>query len=299
MPTPTLTQVHHSHLDLHYGDSQLFRYIYQPQTDQRESQKPYFHPLNTLDGNTVTNFRPYDHVWHHGLSMTMAVLSDQNFWGGPSYVHEKGYVQLPNNGRQAHQSWESLRCDDEEISFKEHLNWITLNGERWLTETRTISVSELNVDAGYWALDFGIALKNVAGEALVFGSPTTEGRPLAGYGGLFWRGPRSFLKGQVLAGKNLSGPEVMGQAAPWLAFTGWHDGVYQQSTLLFIDRPGNPRYPNKWFIRNEPYACASFAFSFDEELVLEAAGSLSFSYRVAIINGAWSREQIEEYLHGA
>lgn len=296
MTTPTLTHVHHSHLDLHYGDTKLFRYIYQPDTEQRESPKPYFHPLKTLAGNTVTNHRPYDHVWHPGMTMTMAVLSGQNFWGGPSYVNQQGYVQLPNNGRQDHQRWESLRCDEEAISFEEDLNWITLNEEHWLTEKRSISVSEINPDAGYWVLDVGLDLKNMRSEALVFGSPTTEGRPLAGYGGLFWRGPRSFLNGQILAGDDLSGPEVMGQAAPWLAFTGWHDGVYQQSTLLFIDQPGNPRYPNKWFVRNDPFACASFAFSFDEELILETGDSLTFQYRIVIIDGPWSREQVEAYL---
>ncbi len=116
---------------------------------------------------------------------------------------------------------------------------------------------------------------------------------MAGYGGLFWRGPRSFFRGQILAGNNLEGPQVMGQPAPWLAFIGPHDGTGDLSTLLFLDHPGNLRYPNKWFVRNDPFACASFAFSFDEEYVLEPDATLALNYRIVIANGAWSREQIE------
>ena len=289
---PILTHVFHHHLDLHYNDRQLFRYVYQPQTDPRESRKPYFHPLKTLAGDIVTNFRPYDHLWHHGLAMTMAVLSGQNFWGGPSYVDGQGYVQLPNNGEQAHQTWLNLRCDEEAIAFSEQLTWITHAGKTWLSEEREISIAEINAAAGYWTLDFGIQLTNIHAETLHFGSPTTEGRPLAGYGGLFWRGPRSFLHGQVIAG-GLEGPAIMGQSAPWLAFSGRHDETNRQSTLLFIDHPDNPRYPTQWFIRHDPFACVSFAFMFDEEYALAPGETLSLRYRLVIINGVWSREQIE------
>ena len=62
----------------------------------------------------------------------------------------------------------------------------TQAGEHWLDETREISVNELDADAGHWALDFTTSLRNVRGETLHIGSPTTEGRPLqatAGFSG--------------------------------------------------------------------------------------------------------------------
>jgi hypothetical protein len=118
---------------------------------------------------------------------------------------------------------------------------------------------------------------------------------MAGYGGLFWRGPRSFLGGTILAGGGRSGPEVMGQAAPWLAYVGRHDGSGDYSTLLFLDGPQNPRYPVKWFVRNTPYACASFAFAFDEELTLPAGEQLTLAYRIVIADGAWTAEQADAY----
>ncbi|HVU69708.1 MAG TPA: PmoA family protein [Ktedonobacteraceae bacterium] len=288
----------HDALELQYQDQILFRYIYNRSWGEEEiflSPKPYFHPLKTLAGNEVSLFRPYDHPWHTGLAMTMAQLSGENFWGGGTYTREaQNYVQLANNGRIQHLAW--LEKSDEEAHVaSELLHWKTQAGATWMEEQRHIGVSEVNAEEGYWSLDLAFHLVNVSAQPLVFGSPTTEGRPLAGYGSLFWRGPRSFLGGQIIGADGLEGPEMLGQSSPWLAFTGWHDGSLQQSTLLFLDQPGNPRYPNKWFVRNDPYACVSFSFMFDEYYTLPPAAALDLSYRIVIINGAWSRDRIERY----
>ncbi len=210
-------------------------------------------------------------------------------------MRDAGYVQLENNGRIQHDHWQEIACDDV-VRCTERLKWITYDGDTWIDEERQIVVSEIDAAGGYWSLDLSFQLVNVARQALVFGSPTTEGRPQAGYGNLFWRGPRSFLHGKILAGEGMEGPEVMGKAASWLAFTGWHDGNAEQSTLIFIDRPTNPRFPNKWFVRNEPYACVSCSFMFDEEYILQPDERLALAYRIVLASGAWSRAKIEEYM---
>lgn len=291
-----LTHQLDSYVELAFRGQPILRYVYVPETEPSESPKPYFHPLVTLGGNEVSIFRPYDHLWHKGLAMTMAQLSGQNFWGGPTYVPDRGYVRLPNNGRIVHRGWDRTACDETGLALAERLDWLTENGEYWIEENRQVTVSDVAPDAGYWALDLRFALTNRRGEALRFGSPTTEGRPLAGYGSLFWRGPRSFLGGKILAGDGLEGPEVMGKAAPWLAFVGRHDGSAATSTVLFVDHPDNPRYPNKWFVRNQPYACVSCSFMFDEEYFLAPGDTLSLTYRVVIADGDWSSERVEAYL---
>jgi hypothetical protein len=273
----------------------LFRYVYRPETPTVESPKPYFHPIHTLRGNPVTIFRPHDHVWHKGLAMTAAHLSGQNFWGGPTYERDRGYVQLENNGTVEHLTWEKLPAEnDGSLSVHEHLRWRTQSGESWISEERWIDLDGIDEACGWWALGLTFQLSNGSGQELVFSSPTVEGRPLAGYGGLFWRGPRDFTGGQILAGGGLEGPEVMGQAAPWLAFVGRHDGSGDSSTVLLVDRPGNPRYPTKWFVRATPYACASAAFMFDRPYPLPAGETLTLRYRVVIADGALSREELEE-----
>lgn len=277
------------HIELTAEDVVLFRYVYRPETPALESPRPYFHPLRTLAGETVTIFRPHDHLWHHGLSMTSAHLSGQNFWGGPTYVRDRGYVQLPNNGRVEHVGWDSLGLD----GIVERLRWVTAEGEAWLEERRQIGVS-VEPAGGWWALDLGLLLSNVSGRELSFGSPTTEGRPAAGYGGLFWRGPRSFLNGTILAAGGLEGQVAMGRRSPWLAFVGHHDETAAASTVIMIDGVDNPRHPTPWFVRSDPYACASAAFSFDEPYPLPPGEALALSYRVVFATGAWDREGIEE-----
>ena len=141
-------------LELNWDATTLFRYIYEPDMPQSESPKPFFHPIRTLAGDLITNYRPHDHLWHKGIQMTIAHLDDQNFWGGASYRRGQGYVDLPNNGSQRHDSWESIEVDDNRFAATEKLSWITQAGEHWIDETRRIGVDALDADAGYWALDF-------------------------------------------------------------------------------------------------------------------------------------------------
>ncbi|MCZ7547478.1 MAG: PmoA family protein [Anaerolineae bacterium] len=304
-----LTHVYGDCLELAYRGRPLFRYTYMPETPAVEAPKPYFHPLYTLDGDVVTLFRPHDHRWHHGLAMTCAHLSGENFWGGGTYVHRRaggqgpGYVVLDNIGRQAHQAWDQIDCTPDGVVLRERLLWITQAGATWINEARRIAVTEVDPARGCWRLEFGTRLTNVHAEPLVFSSPTVEGRPKAGYGGLFWRGVRAFTGGAILMGGGLEAEgdeaDVIGKAAPWLAFVGQHDGVDRSATLLFLDQPGNPRYPNKWFVRAQAFACASFALTFDEAYTLPPGAALALDYHIVVGNGAWSRAQIEAYISRA
>src|SRR5687767_2339106 len=42
--------------------------------------KPFFHPLRTPSGVTLSNFEPHDHVWHRGLWFTIKFVNGENFW---------------------------------------------------------------------------------------------------------------------------------------------------------------------------------------------------------------------------
>src|SRR5690606_37810663 len=123
----TLKLIHtfNDKIDLYYDDVPLFTYVYVPQTPAVESPRPYFHPLRTLAGDVMTNFRPNDHRWHHGLSMTRPSVSGDNFWGGKSYVRGGGYVQLENSGQQRHTSRDYLTCNDEGAELRQRIAWIT------------------------------------------------------------------------------------------------------------------------------------------------------------------------------
>lgn len=292
----TLTEYDDTELRCRLGAVPLFSYVYRSAVPAIESPRPYFHPLNTVKGLTVTGFRPADHRWHHGLSMTLTDVSGINFWGGRTFVDpETGYRQLDNNGRQIHRDWVKIEVEGAAAEFVERLAWTGPSGDEMLAEHRRIGIDVRGAKDGYWILSFGTRLENTGGRDLAIGSPTTRGRPNAGYGGLYWRGPRSFAAGFVRTAAGISDADAaMGTRSPWLAFSGPHDEVDARSTLVFADSADNPRYPNKWFVRKEPggYTGVSFALAYDEVYPLASGDSLDLSYRIIVADGERDPEEL-------
>jgi len=272
-------------LSVHCGGVTLLCYVYEPWDVQLESPRPYFHPVRTLGGDLVSLYRPHDHVWHKGIAWSLANVGSANFWGGVTYLRDRGYVQLNNNGAMRHRFFDGIDASPDEVSVRHTLEWVTEQGEGWFDERRAFAVTVHPV-AGAWVLTFATTLHNVGGEPVAIGSPTTEGRDNAGYGGLFWRGPRSFTGGQVLAPGTVAGDELMGTRGPWLGFTGRHDGDGRASTLVFVDAPDNPGHPTTWFVRSEMYACLCPAPFFSEEITVAPGGELALRYAVVVADRA-------------
>ncbi|MBO0772015.1 MAG: PmoA family protein [Actinobacteria bacterium] len=266
------------------GPPELLRYVYQPDDPQLESPRPYFHPLRTLGGDLVTLYRPHDHVWHKGIAWSLPNVGPANFWGGVTYLRGQGYRQLANNGRTRHDSFREIAADGDCLRLAEDLTWITEQGETWFAERRRVGARAWPGD-DCWVLAFETTMRNVSGNEIVIGSPGTEGRDNAGYGGLFWRGPRSFTGGRVVTPDGDGGDEYMGWRGPWLGFAGRHDEHGRASTVLFADDPGNFSYPSQWFVRSLPYACLCPAPFFSAEHMIGDGQELTLRYAVAIADG--------------
>ncbi|MCR2792253.1 PmoA family protein [Microbacterium sp. zg.Y625] len=267
------------------GDVELLRYTYVPDSPQLESPKPYLHPLRTRSGRLMSLYRPWDHVWHKGIAWSLPVVGDENFWGGPTYVQGQSYVQLPNDGTQAHRRIERLDVDaDGVVRFAHDLDWASEGGIHLFTERRAITARTL--EGGAWALTVDTAMTNVTDAPIPIGSPTTRGRENAGYGGLFWRGPRSFTGGTLVTASGTgSGNDVRGQRHEWMAFVGRHDEVDAESLIVMVDAADNPQHPPQWFARSEEFACLNPAPFFSEELVVEPGETAAFRYGVGIADG--------------
>ncbi|WP_053175669.1 PmoA family protein [Nonomuraea sp. SBT364] len=264
------------------GDAELFTYVYRPDTPVRESPKPYIHPIRTLGGALVSLFRPHDHVWHKGIAWSLPHVGEHNFWGGPTYVHGRSYVQLGNNGSATHREMTGLSAGAA-AELAHTLDWTSQAGDPVIEERRSLGAAV--VDGTTWSLVFDTAMTNVSGGTLAFGSPTTKGRENAGYGGLFWRGPRSFTGGVVQSPDKAGGDELRGTRAEWFGFRGRHDETGGHSTIVVVDDTANPRHPPQWFARSEDFACLCPAPFFGEELDLPDGGTLRFRYAVVIGDG--------------
>lgn len=156
------------------------RHVHRPELPDRLSPRPYLHPVTTLVSTPVTELSPADHAHHLGVGVAVPDVEGHNFWGGRTYVRDQGPTELDNHGAQRHATFREAGPG----GFVEDLRW-TAAGSDLLAERRTVAVVELT-DAA-WALDFTFALTNITARTLSLGSPATNGRPGAGYGGFFWR----------------------------------------------------------------------------------------------------------------
>ncbi|GCE76798.1 DUF6807 domain-containing protein [Cellulomonas biazotea] len=312
-PRPAVTARHDvgRALDVHAGGVALARYVYVPDDAQLESPRPYVHPLRTRGGDLVTAFRPWDHVWHKGVAWSLPVVGEHNFWGGPTYVHGQGYVQLDNDGSMDHQDVVALDVGTDRVDLVHTLAWHTQAREHVVDERRTLGFVVPADRSDAWVLTFTTTMTNVSPHDLAIGSPTTRGRENAGYGGLFWRGPRSFTDGVLVAPGGVGGEELRGTRQPWLGLVGRHDDVGRSSTVVMVDGsagsagatgsagsagsdgsvgPADGDGP-QWFARTEHFGCLNPAPFFSTEVPFGPGDALTFRYAVVVADGAANVER--------
>ncbi|PJJ70670.1 methane monooxygenase PmoA-like [Diaminobutyricimonas aerilata] len=257
---------------LDFGDG-LARYTYRSDAPPLESPRPFAHPLRTSSGVVVSDHRPADHPWHHGLSWAIANVSGHNFWGGPTFVRGEGYRQLDNDGRQVHLGFEPAAD-----AVVQRVRWEAADGRPVLAERRVLRA---RTDERGWILEVDTALENVTDGDLVFGSPTTEGRPDAGYGGLMLRAHPRFLGATVFDEHGTGGDELRGTRSRWVALAA------SDATVLMVDRDAS----REWFLRTEEFAGLCAAPFFSSETVLASGGTLAIRHAVLVADGALTRPE--------
>jgi len=261
------------------GERVLCRYVYVSAVEHRESPKPYFHPLNTLAGDTLTNFRPNDHPWHHGLTFTLTHVSGLNFWGGPTCRPEDGYQWRDDHGEQRHVAWTKLEAAGTTATLAHTLEWRTPT-ELIFREERAITIA-VNFAAQSWSLHWRARLVNASGRELSLGNPHSfGGKPGSHYTGLQFRGVRELLDDhgdatiKITAEGGREGVDaVHGAAARWMEWHGQLDESLRRVIIRFENHPG----PLHWFVRRN-YPLAAFPVQFDQNLPLAADAALDLDH---------------------
>ncbi|MEI7553487.1 MAG: PmoA family protein [Verrucomicrobiota bacterium] len=266
-------------VSLFAGDALLCRYVYAPSLDAKESPKPYFHPLNSLAGDTLTNFRPNDHPWHHGLCFTLNQVAGVNFWGGPTCRRADGYQWRDDHGVQQHVAWTRLEAAGAQAVLAHTLEWRRLD-EVLFREVRTLEVA-VDAAAQSWSLHWRGCLTNVSGRPLALGNPHSHGG-LAGshYTGLAFRGARALLDDHLdptikvtAEGGHEGVPAVHGTAARWMEWHGQLDETLRRVIIRFENHPG----PLHWFVRRN-YPLAALPVQFDQDRVIAAGADLAVDH---------------------
>ncbi|WP_041820163.1 DUF6807 domain-containing protein [Streptomyces davaonensis] len=228
------------------------RYVTRPELPARLSPRPYLHPVTTLSGTAVTELQPADHLHHLGVGVAVPDVEGRNFWGGRTYVRDQGPTEQDNHGAQRHAAFQ-LRDPD---GFVEELRWMA-SGAELLRERRTVAATELTDSA--WALDFTFSLTNVTAGALSIGSPATNGRPGAAYGGFFWRARKEETPPDVLTPDADGEERAHGRRAGWVALVG------SSWTLVFAGATERTRQ-DPWFVRADEYPGVGSSLAHDQRL---------------------------------
>lgn len=255
-----LLQLRHEpgrHLEITTGDGALlWRYVYVSDTPAGESPRPYAHPVCAKAGDVLTNFRPNDHPWHHGLSLTLTSVDGVNFWGGPTYRADDGYQLRDDHGVQRHRAWHELTPE----CLKESVDWCDAKGGVLLNEVRVL-VTALAADG--WSLRWTSELRNATPRPVTLGNyHALAGLAGSHYTGLQFRGARDLLDDHgdasigIRAEGGLAGEAaVHGADARWLEWSCQHDGSLRRTRIRFENAGG--LLP--WFVRvKNPLATFSF-----------------------------------------
>lgn len=229
----------------------------------QSSRRAYLHPVQTLGGVTLTELHPADHTHHLGVSFAIADVSGTSYWGGNTFVAGAGSQPLDNHGRQCR-----LSCTRLGDAFLEEIAWYDKDGAQQLLESRALRGGSLAAIDG-WALSFSSIL--TASTDVMIGSPATNGRPGAGYGGIFWRLPAADAT-QVFSEAGHGERAVHESASRWLVINQRHG---ERHTSLVLSQPVTQA--RSWFVRVAEYVGAgpmlapSFTVRLREGAALHAA----------------------------
>ena len=231
--------------------------------DRLRSPRPYL-TATSSSGMPVTQEAPDDHPHHLGLSAALPDVDGTSFWGGRTYVRDRGSTLLDNHGAQGVRQREV-----RDGAVFEQLVWLDRHGEALLEEERTITVrgADENVEISWTTRLTAVA------DTVTFGSPQTNGREGAFYGGLFWRTPFRSALVRTADGDGLGAAH--GSTSPLLAVDA------AGASLVAATASGMP-----WFVRVEGYVGFGPAVAVTHRRRLEQGESLRLDLAVAILDGA-------------
>jgi len=112
--------------------------------------KPFFHPLSSLGGESLTTFKPGDHPWHYGLWFSWKYINGINFW-------EEDKKTGKAQGTTQWDAPEITTRHDGSADIHLTLKYLSPTNTIWMTERRHIHVSALDKDGGVtlnWIANF-------------------------------------------------------------------------------------------------------------------------------------------------
>jgi hypothetical protein len=255
--------------------------------------KPYFHPLRTTDGRTLTWVSPPDHPWHYGLWHSWKLIDGIYYWeedrtsGKP-----KGVTQIIEVNIQ--------RTDETGAAVEILLAYHPADHpeENVMDEQILLEIGMPQEDGSYRILwrQKSSARKSV----LLDRTPLQDepgGNKNGGYGGLSLRGGRYLRDVSVVNSRGITDRAAHGQPADWMLLTGTIDN--RSAGVSMFDHPENPRHPTPWFVVMEqpltgPFWYINAAFVHDQPFRLNPGEPLIRTYLVRVDRATPSVEVLNQ-----
>ena len=262
----------------------LWQFRYGPDLDT-----PYFHPLNTADGRTLTWDRPPDHVWHHGLWFSWKFIDAVNYWE----------IDTATGRPAGRTTWSNVRvqtADDLTARIALDLAYRPAGeDDPVLTEERTIEARPPDAEGTYsldWTCVFRAARRVVLDRTPIPGEPGGQG--WGGYAGLSLRLGGALAERRVVSsdGPITEMPEdrYRGRHAA-VDYSGLVDGT--PAGIAILDDPRNPRSPTPWYvIRSDEMSFFSPAVLCYGPITLDAGQGLTLRYRVIVHPNRWDSARL-------
>ncbi len=251
----------------------------------RPGERHYLHPVHGPGGGPVlTQDRPTDHPWQHGIFTALHDVNGLDFW-------TEHRTPAPERGTIRFDRLTDLAGDAATVTWRSHATWVGPGGEPHLAETLALGVRrgtpELYTIDVLWTLR---ALRDVR-----------IGR--YDYGGLAVR-LLTHPERQHVNANGQRGTATSEQPAAWCDVTAPFDGSRAWTAedklagawygVTVFDHPQNPTYPTPWrvdahgLINPSPSLAGPWSIAEGEEA--------SFVYRLLVHAGHPDPDQID-HLH--
>jgi hypothetical protein len=246
--------------------------------------KPFFDPLTTPGGGSLTWVAPPDHVWHYGLWFSWKTINGVNYWEtNPATGKPDGTTRLTGT--------RILRTDDSgaELVF-DFVFHPAAGGDPVMKESVRLSIETPRPD-GTYRIDWH-QRTTATGPVVLDRTPLPDqpgGKPYGGYGGLSFRAAKDLGEVLMLDSEGRRGMDVHRRRATWLDTSGIVAG--KPAGVTFFDHPANPRHPTTWYValsqlKVGPFTYMNPALLHDEPIKLGAGESLALRYRILVHPGA-------------
>jgi putative heme-binding domain-containing protein len=232
--------------------------------------RPYLHPVRDGTGKMVlTEDRPADHPWQHGIFTGFHRVNGFNYW-------------KEDEGRQRFVRLLDLREGPDRISWRALIELVAPDGTVVLEEEEAITIHAPETSDAY-RIDFEILLRT-QGQQVTFGKFFV--------GGLSVRMPwdKANPRQTHLNSNGLRDRQCEQQRAAWCNVERPFDGAV--FGIAVFDHPANANHPSGW--RADEQGLINPNVSALGDWTLPARQTRRFNYRLLIYRGPATKEQLRK-----